>query len=528
MKRSFKDFVASKGKAFTEGEDPNQASGNSNWKSSIAKTTLPKGFIPPSNLRPVIEAFLKSKDIMLQNDLSKPVTMPAKTLFLVGGPVRDFLAGKTIKDYDLATNATPEQIYVILAAAGFKHAGDRSGKDGEEISLPKHIQYKGNDDKIPVEDAKDGEKKSFFLKGRDNSEQRKGFVVSAVVNGDEFEIATFRKDAKVTDGAASVDFVDDPTQDAARRDLTINAMYIELNKADGENKTLYDPTGNGHSDLQSGKVRTVGKADERFEEDPLRVMRAIRFHCRFGKGGELDKDIAQAIPKFTNLHERLRGIDRIKKEFLTGLLHPDVDAKKYLGIYKQTGMLKTVFPGLKFDSPSGVPAEFSDKKDKPLALAWLLQHNSIEEVEQALGPSRAIGGEEKQTGWESTERKQITFLLKLKEFSPEKVAEYLKHKEGSGLSNQQIRDWVDMFNVKGTKRNSRPWWSSQVKHFADYQRSVDWNKAQGEHGKCSHCKGAGCQSCGGTGQLQGPQISKKIGELESGNFKQSMDKAKQQ
>src|SRR5690606_36996563 len=129
------------------------------------------------------------------------------------------------------------------------------------------------------------------------SEDGKVFVIGANVDGEEFDIATFRKDAKVTDGAAEVDFVDNPHADASRRDLTINALYIELSKADGENSKLYDPTGKGFHDVKHNIVRTVGKAEERFQEDKLRVLRAIRFHCKFGSGSQMDQEIEKAIPK---------------------------------------------------------------------------------------------------------------------------------------------------------------------------------------------------------------------------------------
>ncbi len=505
-----------------------EASTGKDWKSDSLGPPLAKGFIPPAKLRPVINAFLNSGKIELQKDLGpKPVTMPQKTLYLVGGPVRDFIKGKSIKDLDLATNATPEQTATILSSAGFKRSEDRSGRQGAELKLPNHfVNAEGKEMKI--EDAKEGDNKTWFVKGRDNSKERKAFVISAVVDGEEFEIATFRKDAKVTDGDAEVDFVDNPSEDAARRDLTINAMYIELTKPDGENKTLYDPTKSGMHDLHHGVVKTVGKAEDRFKEDPLRVMRAIRFHCRFGSGAKLHPEIEKAIPNFRNLDEHV-ALDRIKKEFLLGLMHPDVDVKTYLQIYKTTGLLSTVFPGLAFDAPGGVPTEFSDKKDKPLALAWLLQHNPIEKVAEALGQQRKVGEETKDTGWQNDERKAVLFLLKLKDFNPEKVMDFVKGREGTGLSNQQVRDWVDMFNIGATKRNRRPWWAKQVKAFSDFNKGVTWEDAQGK-GKdvCPTCKGnehsAACSTCKGTGKLPPEHRGTAIHGMEVDRFKEKLGK----
>lgn len=500
MITSFEQFMMLKE---TDGENPSSAGGqnsksNQDWRKEFIQ--LEKGFIPPPNMRPIINAFLESGNIQIQQDLSKPVKMPKKSLFLVGGPVRDFLKGKSIKDYDLATNATPEQTAHILHAAGFKVSGkhgaegmspdfDRSGKKGKELDLTF---------KPAVADA--GDNMTWFLKGRDASQDAKPFVISAVVNGEEFEIATFRKDAKVTDGAAAVDFVDNPNEDAARRDLTINALYIELTKPDGENNKLYDPTKQGWHDIMHGQVRTVGKAEERFNEDKLRVMRAIRFHCRFGKGSTMHKEIEQALPRFKSL--RGVALERVREEFLKGLLHPDIDPKCYLSIYKRTGLLEKVFG--RIDINIDVPSKFRDRRDKPLALAWLLQNNDIENVEAALSGRRLDGDEEKPTGWSTQEKNSVLYLLALKEFDSENVDEYLTKRKGSGLSDDQIRNWVDMFEITdsaGRTRNSRPAWAKQVRTFADFNPDpkdhVTWNErlpcpdCQGKGGNCPTCKGRG-------------------------------------
>lgn len=437
----------------------------------VPKIMLPKGFVPPLKLRPVIEAFNKSNKIVLMGDLDKPLKMPNKKLYLVGGPVRDFIHGKTIKDYDLATDATPEQIGIILAAAGFKKANDK-----DDLNLPTYVHYEGEEeDKKKIADVGGDGRKAWYVKGTD--ENGKAFVVGAVVNGEEFDIATLRKDAKVTDGKAKsqkIDFVSDIGEDASRRDFTINSLYIELNKTDGENKVLYDPTGNGLSDLKNQVVKTVGKAEDRFNEDKLRVMRAIRFHCRFGKGAKLDPDIEKALPKFANLDGV--ALERVRDEFIKGLTHPDVDVKCYLNIYKRTGLLHKVFPGIVLESPGGIPLEFTDKKDKILALAWLLQHNPTEKVEQLLSPTRETqDGEVINTGWQNQEKKAVIFLLKLKEFQPQNVYHMNKSMASTGLTAQQIKDWVDMFKVKAGEhgmRDARPQWSRSIRAFADFRPNV--------------------------------------------------------
>lgn len=503
--RSFKDFILVK-------EDNQSANGD--WKKNFIQ--LEKGFIPPEKMRPVIEAFLKSGEIKLQDDTSKEVMMPKKSLFLVGGAVRDFLAGKSIKDFDLATNATPTQIAIILNNADFKMGGDKSGKDGEDLKLP-----------FTPQKATEGDERTWFVKGRDNSPEKKPFVITAIVKGEEFEIATFRRDAKVTDGAAAVDFIDNPHEDASRRDLTINALYIELTKPDGENNKLYDPTKKGWHDVQHSVVRTVGNAEDRFREDKLRVLRAIRMHCRYGKG-EMDSDMMKAMPKFKSLDGV--SLERIRDEFIKGLTHPDIDPKCYIGLYRKTGLLEKVFPDINFDPPANMPNDINDQKDKPLALAWLLQHNPIEKVEAALSPIRKVGDEDKATGWLTQEKNAVIFLLKLKEFTPEQLPVYMRAKQVAGLTPEQIRNWVDMFNISGTNRNRRPWWANQVKAFADHQRSANWEKAQ-QSGLdvCPACKGKNpesCPLCKGHGKLPTDKRGEAVGKLEIQAFMDRLPKKK--
>jgi len=504
--RTFKQFV-----------DLKEAVGDSkDWKADSLSAPLAKGFVPPNDLKPVIRAFANSGSIVLMKDVSeKHVSMPKKTLYLVGGPVRDFLKGKTPKDLDLATNATPEQIAVILSAAGFKKAGDRSGKGGEELRIPQFFET--GDGPQKVEDAKQGDNKIWFVKGRDNSEAHKAFVISAVVNGNEFEIATFRKDVSVENGNAAVDFADNPKVDASRRDLTINSMYIELTNDEGENKKIYDPTRSGRHDLEHGVVKTVGKAEERFQEDPIRIMRAIRFHCRFGSGEELHDDIRKAIPKFMNLPERIAP-NRIRDEFLKGLLNPDIDPQKYLRIYYKTGLLHVVFPGVQF-GPMNVPPQFTDKQDKVLALAWLLQHNPVEKVEQVLSDKREVNGESKNSGWELAERKAVVFLLKLKEFDADRVYQFLRQRDITGVTSQQIKSWVEMFG-------NRPEWSKQVKTFADHRKTVSWNDVQsaGRH-ICPTCNGRNsdtCMDCKGKGEVPENQRGQVVADMERDKFRQKL------
>lgn len=169
----------------------------------------------------------------------------------VGGCVRDALAGRPVGDIDIATDAVPRRVIKALKAAGIK-------------AVPTGIDHG---------------------------------TVTAVAGGKPFEITTLRRDVETFGRHAKVAFTDDWQEDAARRDFTINALSLDR---DG---TLYDPFG-GEADLRAGRIRFVGNAEARIEEDVLRLLRFFRFQAHYGRNG-LDPDGLAACrklaPRLVNL-----------------------------------------------------------------------------------------------------------------------------------------------------------------------------------------------------------------------------------
>src|SRR6478609_8479665 len=152
----------------------------------------------------------------------------------VGGCVRDALLGRAIADIDIATPARPEEVIAALEKAGIK-------------PIPTGIEHG---------------------------------TITAVVSTPEprhFEITTLRRDVETYGRRARVVFDADWAEDAARRDFTMNAIYLD---PDG---TLHDPVG-GIADLEAHRVRFVGDPAQRIAEDVLRALRYYRFEARFGGG----------------------------------------------------------------------------------------------------------------------------------------------------------------------------------------------------------------------------------------------------
>ena len=151
--------------------------------------------------------------------------------YLVGGCVRDLLLGREPKDYDVATSATPEKVMKIFPET--YAVGVQFGV----VLVP--------------------------MKGRDESRA--------------VEVATFRSDIGYSDGRHpdEVRFSQDAREDVLRRDFTINGMLL-----DPASDEVLDYVG-GRKDLEAGIIRTIGQPQQRFAEDKLRMLRAIRFAARF-------------------------------------------------------------------------------------------------------------------------------------------------------------------------------------------------------------------------------------------------------
>jgi len=233
---------------------------------------------------------------------------------LAGGCVRDTLLGRRAKDYDVATDAKPPDVIKL-----FK----RTLKVGAKFG-----------------------------------------VVIVLIEGRQVEVATFRTEADYVDGRhpGSVAFAG-AAEDAGRRDFTINGMFY-----DPLQKEVIDYT-NGRADLKRRIVRTIGAPTERFAEDYLRMLRAIRFSTQLG--------FAIEPATWSAVHRHARKITHISGERiaieLEGILaHPNRAAGASMLI--ESGLSKAIFPGF-----AGKQARFAidvlshlpKRVDFPLALATL-------------------------------------------------------------------------------------------------------------------------------------------------------------
>lgn len=207
--------------------------------------------------------------------------------FIVGGCVRDSIIGLKPNDYDITTSAKPNEIMNIFKNEKIIETGIKHG------------------------------------------------TVTLIKNGIDYEITTYRIDGEYNDNRRPdfVEFTNDINKDLQRRDFTINA--IAYNHRIGIVDTF-----DGIGDIHKKIIKTVGKADERFNEDGLRIIRAVRFSCKLGF--DIEKDTLISIYKNINLIKNV-SIERIQNEFNKILLS---DSPENLYILYQAGM----FDVLNFNS----------------------------------------------------------------------------------------------------------------------------------------------------------------------------------
>jgi poly(A) polymerase len=231
------------------------------------------------------EVFLKRQGI---KRLLKALDARQGTARFVGGAVRDLLLDVPHEDLDLATTLAPDEVIRRLESKGIK-------------AVPTGIDHG---------------------------------TITAVSSGTVVEVTTLRSDVSTDGRRATVAFTSDWSQDAGRRDFTINALY-----ADPHSGELFDYFG-GLDDLKDRTVRFIGEPLQRIAEDHLRILRYFRFHARYGHG-EPD---AHALEACTARANDLMALSRERiADELMKLLALD-DPTPTVGLMLERGILNPVIP----------------------------------------------------------------------------------------------------------------------------------------------------------------------------------------
>jgi len=335
--------------------------------------------------------FLESKsdmwDIIPQSvkELHELFQSAGKKLYLVGGSVRDFLTGDKPKDFDLATDALPDEVLEIV--------GDK---------------FKTN------------------LQG-------KAFGVVVVYTKEVpegMEIATFREDVskgrnpEVKLGVTIED-------DVKRRDLTYNSLFYDL-----DTRQIVDLVG-GKEDLQSGITRMVGDPIERFDEDSLRILRAFRFASRYEH--PLHKDTESAIQKrkqLQNIDPETGEMKRISQERVWEEMKKAwkqaKDYNYYLSFFTKFDMWDEVFPG------ANINTNLVESKDLVVVIANLFKNESTLGLADRLAQEYKI---------ELETATKVAFLLTLLDFKVEDVFDIYKKRQQCAISDATILEWLKVETI---------------------------------------------------------------------------------
>jgi len=222
--------------------------------------------------------------------------------YLVGGCVRDILLGREPADYDVSTDATPDRVQQLFS---------RSVAVGAQFGV--------------------------IIVQEDDTAQEEGNIrqVDRQADSPQVEVATFRSDIGYSDGRHPdrVVYTTSPQEDVKRRDFTINALLLDL-----ATQEVLDYVG-GRDDLKAGIIRAIGRADDRFREDKLRMVRAVRFAARFHYAIEATTfaAIAKLAPEIHRVSpERLR--DELTKILTEG------SARRGFELLDETQLLPQLLP----------------------------------------------------------------------------------------------------------------------------------------------------------------------------------------
>jgi poly(A) polymerase len=249
--------------------------------------------------------------------------------YLVGGCVRDLLLQREPADYDVATSATPAQVMEILPET--YAVGAQFG-----VVL------------VPLPE-----------------EQRTSADENATPKSRAVEVATFRSDLGYSDGRRpdEVRFSQDPREDVARRDFTINGMMLD--PVSGE---VLDFVG-GRKDLEARIIRTIGDPERRFAEDKLRMLRAVRFAARFEYAIE-----AETLGAIQRRAQEIQVVSRERvRDELTKIL-VEGHARRAFHLLDESGLLREVLPEISVMKGVQQPPEFHPEGDVFVHTLLLLDH----------------------------------------------------------------------------------------------------------------------------------------------------------
>jgi tRNA nucleotidyltransferase/poly(A) polymerase len=314
-------------------------------------------------------------------DLNDIFKKAGKKLYLVGGSVRDFLLGEDPKDFDLATDALPDEVIKILQSYNYNF--DHHGKAFGVV-----VAY--------TKDCPEGIEIATFR------EDQYGDKLGLTRNPD-VKFSTIEKDVM-------------------RRDIPFNAMFYDLDK-----REIVDLVG-GKRDIENRITKFVGDPDLRIEEDALRILRVLRFSCRYDF--EISLETKNSIRKNKNKLSIITK-ERIWEEFKKSFKQSK-DFNNYLSTITELDLWSEIFTG------SNINVDLVKSKNFVIVIANLFKKESISGLESRMVQDYKI---------ESDVAKKVVFLISFLDFKPELVFDFYKKKQQSGIDDAIILEWLDVNDI---------------------------------------------------------------------------------
>ena len=281
--------------------------------------------------------------------------------YLVGGCVRDLLLGREPGDYDVATDATPDEVMRIFPDT--YAVGAQFGV--VLVPIPDNPQQSV----IPSEAG---------VSRSESPAQSRDLLLGSTSKAAHVEVATFRSDIGYSDGRHpdQVRFSRDLREDVQRRDFTINGLLL-----DPLNDEVLDYVG-GQKDLEAKIIRAIGDPALRFAEDKLRMLRAVRFAARFEYA--IEPATMASIQEFpAQIHQVSR--ERVRDELTKMLI--EGHARRAFELLDETGLLHEVLPEIEAMKGVEQPPEFHPEGDVFVHTLLLLEN-----LPQPCPPTLAWGG----------------------------------------------------------------------------------------------------------------------------------------
>lgn len=292
-------------------------------------------------------------------------------LYLVGGAVRDMILNMIPNDYDFATDALPNETIKILNRLNW-----RVNRDNEKFG-----------------------------------------VIIAIINEIKIEITTFRKDNEQVRRLCEVELAIGIEEDSKRRDITYNSIYYDI-----KTKEIIDYN-NGVNDLDNGIIRMIGDPNRRISEDPSRILRIIRYSCKYNH--TIDEKIIMAIRRNISM---TMSKGKISEEVLKSFFCCNFN--KYLSQLNDLNLTQYIFPNLTISHDHEIITKYIE-----IFFAYIFRNN--DDINKKL----------RELKYNNKICERTLFLIEMINFNPLLLTEYITRKRKYFDNNQILAQWVELMNL---------------------------------------------------------------------------------